>query len=600
MLQQSYIILDKYKSKRDIHINKMKNYKIKDYNSKVSSVVNFGSGVNITQLTQSVPKQALLNNINYKKTIKGFIGHPVNSDTLLHYSSKSIIYSFKKNNNINLLLTRTEYLLKSFFLSMYSLISKPVYLITHDKVIIRLFVFLSPKVDRYLDTSPIVKEGKLLGVSPTVFSTKKSKGMLSKQINQILKFKQVRPKITEILKTQLLSYNTSISSSTSLSANSTCFAETLEKIIRKIIGHYSLEKGKKESYASLSLPITLGLKYAKVGCAVASAKQKRRLHKTEPNTPLPSGLNKNKTDTTTREVNSLQCETQQKVDVISNNNYYPYLSFSSTFKFKLEKLSETFRKIFKKEVEFEIIKAQLPFQDSNILAQILGYNANNYKFIKMLKILIPRAVIKNPSKDLSYITTNKPHKQASGFVDFTYPFTQKRGERSNLQSRPLGIGRAKLIATSLNELNFKVKDFNMLFSQPSSYLPPFFYSKYSMIANAKHPSSSLTDPKVGLDHLLSAKGSPELGLATGSLLTKGAESKGVLRDPTKLSYLSGMNIKLAGRLMTQSIRPRFTVQSKQEGSLARVKVHYTEKSRFTGKNKRGAFSFTVSISHVLS
>ena len=59
-----------------------------------------------------------------------------------------------------------------------------------------------------------------------------------------------------------------------------------------------------------------------------------------------------------------------------------------------------------------------------------------------------------------------------------------------------------------------------------------------------------------------------------------------------------MNVKLAGRLMTQSMRPRFTVQTKQEGSLARVKVNYTDKSRFTGKNKRGAFSFTVRISHI--
>ena len=67
-----------------------------------------------------------------------------------------------------------------------------------------------------------------------------------------------------------------------------------------------------------------------------------------------------------------------------------------------------------------------------------------------------------------------------------------------------------------------------------------------------------------------------------------------------ISYLSGMNIRLAGRLMTQSMRPRFTVQSIQEGSLARVKVHFIEKSRFTGKNKRGAFSFTVSISHVFN
>lgn len=83
--------------------------------------------------------------------------------------------------------------------------------------------------------------------------------------------------------------------------------------------------------------------------------------------------------------------------------------------------------------------------------------------------------------------------------------------------------------------------------------------------------------------------------------SKGNRSTGNKRGARVFpSYLSGMNIKLAGRLMTQSMRPRFTVQSLQEGSLARVKVHYLEKSRFTGKNKRGAFSFTVTISHVFN
>jgi hypothetical protein len=66
------------------------------------------------------------------------------------------------------------------------------------------------------------------------------------------------------------------------------------------------------------------------------------------------------------------------------------------------------------------------------------------------------------------------------------------------------------------------------------------------------------------------------------------------------SFLSGLNIRLGGRLITQSIRPRFTIQNMQEGSLARVKVDFVDKSRFTGKNKRGAYSFTVSISHIIN
>ena len=66
------------------------------------------------------------------------------------------------------------------------------------------------------------------------------------------------------------------------------------------------------------------------------------------------------------------------------------------------------------------------------------------------------------------------------------------------------------------------------------------------------------------------------------------------------SFISGINIRLGGRLMTQSIRPRFTTQNVQEGSLARVKVDFVNKSRFTGKNKRGVYSFTVAISHVIN
>lgn len=64
------------------------------------------------------------------------------------------------------------------------------------------------------------------------------------------------------------------------------------------------------------------------------------------------------------------------------------------------------------------------------------------------------------------------------------------------------------------------------------------------------------------------------------------------------SYLSGLKVTLAGRLKTQRIVPRFTVQSFQVGSLARGKIQFRDSSRITLKNKRGAFSFTVSTSHI--
>ena len=63
------------------------------------------------------------------------------------------------------------------------------------------------------------------------------------------------------------------------------------------------------------------------------------------------------------------------------------------------------------------------------------------------------------------------------------------------------------------------------------------------------------------------------------------------------TILTGVNIKLGGRLMRGKIVPRRTVKKIQYGSLARSKSNYVTTARLTQKNKRGAFSFTVSIAH---
>nr|WVH37949.1 ribosomal protein S3 [Dichomitus squalens] len=63
------------------------------------------------------------------------------------------------------------------------------------------------------------------------------------------------------------------------------------------------------------------------------------------------------------------------------------------------------------------------------------------------------------------------------------------------------------------------------------------------------------------------------------------------------TILTGVNIKLGGRLMKGKIVPRRTVKKIQYGSLARSKSNYITTARLTQKNKRGAFSFTVSIGH---
>jgi hypothetical protein len=78
-------------------------------------------------------------------------------------------------------------------------------------------------------------------------------------------------------------------------------------------------------------------------------------------------------------------------------------------------------------------------------------------------------------------------------------------------------------------------------------------------------------------------------------------------NPTKMitnkvskipSFISGVKIKIAGRLLTQRVIPRKTVKTISKGSLARGKLIFLEKARFTNKNKRGAFSITVTTGHI--
>jgi Mitochondrial ribosomal protein (VAR1) len=60
------------------------------------------------------------------------------------------------------------------------------------------------------------------------------------------------------------------------------------------------------------------------------------------------------------------------------------------------------------------------------------------------------------------------------------------------------------------------------------------------------------------------------------------------------AFLSGIKIRVAGRLLTHRVVPRKTVKTIQRGASARGKINFSDMARYTKKNKRGAFSITVS------
>lgn len=60
------------------------------------------------------------------------------------------------------------------------------------------------------------------------------------------------------------------------------------------------------------------------------------------------------------------------------------------------------------------------------------------------------------------------------------------------------------------------------------------------------------------------------------------------------AFLTGIDIKVAGRLLNNKIIPRRTVKFIRRGAVSKSKINYLDVARYTNKNKRGAYSITVS------
>jgi hypothetical protein len=59
------------------------------------------------------------------------------------------------------------------------------------------------------------------------------------------------------------------------------------------------------------------------------------------------------------------------------------------------------------------------------------------------------------------------------------------------------------------------------------------------------------------------------------------------------AFLSGINIKVSGRLNREAIIPRVTTKKFEKGFTAKGKINYSDISRITSKNRKGAFSITI-------
>src|SRR5260221_188550 len=63
------------------------------------------------------------------------------------------------------------------------------------------------------------------------------------------------------------------------------------------------------------------------------------------------------------------------------------------------------------------------------------------------------------------------------------------------------------------------------------------------------------------------------------------------------TYLTGMKLKISGRLAKQKVVPKRTVKTAYKGGISENKYNIVESSTFTHKNKKGAFSIRIWLSH---
>jgi hypothetical protein len=66
------------------------------------------------------------------------------------------------------------------------------------------------------------------------------------------------------------------------------------------------------------------------------------------------------------------------------------------------------------------------------------------------------------------------------------------------------------------------------------------------------------------------------------------------------SFLSGIYLKLAGRVLTQKSQKRVKSKIVQKGSLAKTKASLISTNRFVNKNKKGSFSITIKTGHIIN
>lgn len=244
-----------------------------------------------------------------------------------------------------------------------------------------------------------------------------------------------------------------------------------------------------------------------------------------------------------------------------------------------------------KVIENNKIKTELFFKTiSPFNSSVASYESISYQFTNRKNLRVTEEIYKIINSAFGYMSTwiSKPiyhitPKKIKIQLFFYWKPISKAYKKSFLFSRFLILNKRKLVA--LNE--FLSKKFQ---KKVELHITRLFYPFYDSNILVNLIALIINFRKLGYIR------KTILGRAKVKYTKRAMVSTKISNIP---AFLSGIRIKIAGRIYSRNLKYKVRNRDISIGSLSRKKAALVNSARFTSKNKRGAYSITVKTGHVI-
>jgi len=506
--------------------------------------------------------------------------------------SQSITYNFNTFNSNVHNKKRVSTILEYFFHSFFSSISKPVFIETPDKLILRLYYVIGT-VFEYCAPHPANKknqDSKFNSTAPLLGKGTYMKKHLSEKLAKIIDYvmKNINKKAPKNKKA--FWYWKRIQKRKNL-LNKACLNGKLynfNNILAYAFKMYKLNKirrNKTRFKSTLVFPLkkTQELKQKVKGkwYYVIGSNKNKNVTLQSNNTVLfsrrkPNFKNTNKNLMLQQNISNFIKATDKSLNV---NKDYWWL--------KIGLLKSLLLKIFKKEIEVQLVRLYNIGHEPNILARSVSANTKTFNFRFLLTKLWKKISVYKSSKIILQKNRN--------LKNITFSGAQLLPIENYLLKPYSSIPYVSSdVIMDLNSNN----NSNISSTLNKDLIP--FYKYINKLDNTGlgYSKDLIIKQKTKMVSQLTNQNSNKLNLLIpSSILYDNMDNyKEIITNPVAPAKTTGIRIRLAGRLNTERFKPKKTVQTVQIGSLTKNLVNYVNTASFTTKNKKGTFNIKVWMS----